>query len=230
MNEPEPPLALNEVQMTSSTREITMANQGETVYIKRSSFDTDWKTANMYNVEQEKMVGFSGTQTGRITSEESALVDTVGMTMTTLEDSVWKCPLSCHCKECTPPFCNVVEMGSSLDMREVQFTTSIKSRSIADIAVDQEPNIRITLPVVDGPPTELNYQIGVNGITPISPALGSVEAYIRAHAMEGAEECPTPCGGGQRLDLVYREKTTASGAVQVFQKNMYYKSGIKIDI
>lgn len=229
VDEPEPPLALNEVQMTSSTRETTLADQGETVYMKRSSVDTNWKTENMYNVEQEKMVGFLGSQTGRITSEESALVDTVGMTMTTLEGEVWQCPLCAYTGHCLPPFCNVMEMGSSLDMKEVQFTTGIKSRSIADIAVDQEPNIRITLPVVDGPPTELTYGIGVNGITPGAPALGSVEAYIRAHAMEGSDECATPCGG-QRLDLVYKEKTTASGAVQVFQKDMYYKSGIRRDI
>jgi len=227
VDEPEPPLFNNEVQMTSSTRETTMADHGKTAYTKRSTVDTNRKTANMYNVEQEKMVGFSGSDTGRITSEESALVDAVGMTMTTLEDSVWKCPFSCLSKECTPPFCNVVEMGSSLDMREVQFTTSIQSRTIADIAVDQEPNIRITLPVVDGPPTELNYRIEAQGGS--SPAIGSVSAYINAHAIDGTIWCPSPCGG-PGIDLVYKEKTTASGAVQLFQKSMYYKSGIKIDI
>ncbi|MCU0633048.1 MAG: hypothetical protein MUC66_08785 [Methanolinea sp.] len=229
IHEPEPPLAINEVQMTSSTRETTMADHGRTVYTKQSSVDTDWKTANMYNVEQQKIVGFSGTETGRITSEESTLVDTVGMTMTTLEGEVWQCPLCAYTGECLPPFCNIVEMGSSLDMREVQFTTRIESRSIADVAVDEEPNIRITLPIVDGPPTELNYEIGVNGITPVSPARGSVAAYIRVHAIEGSDQCATPCGG-PRLDLIYQEKTTASGDVQIFQKNMYYESGIKRDI
>jgi hypothetical protein len=229
IDEPEPPLFNNEVQMTSSTRETTMADNGRTAYTKRSTVDTHWKTANMYNVEQEKMVGFQGSETGRITSDESALVDAVGMTMTTLEDRVWKCPMSCLCKECTPPFCNVVEMGSSLDMREVSFTTSIQSRTIADIAVDQEPNIRITLPVVDGPPTELNYKIEAGGISPGISARGSVAAYINAHLMDGIIDCPNPCGG-PGIDLVYKEKTTASGAVQTFQKSMYYKSGVKIDI
>lgn len=227
--EPEPPLAINEVHMTSSTHETTMADHGRLEYTKQSSIDTGWKTANMYNVDQQKNVGFSGTETGRITSEESALVDTVGMTMTTLEGEVWQCPMCAYTGNCLPPFCNIVEMGSSLDMREVQFTTRIESRSIADVAVDEEPNIRITLPVVDGPPTELNYEIGVNGITPVSSARGSVAAYIRVHALEGAEECATPCGG-PRLDLLYQEKTTASGEVQIFQKNMYYKSGIKREI
>lgn len=229
VDEPEPPLFNNEVQMTSSTRETTMADHGRTAYTKRSTVDTNWKTANMYNVEQEKIVGFSGSDTGRITSEESALVDTVGMTMTTLEGEVWQCPLCAYTGGCLPPFCNIVEMGSSLDMREVQFTTRIESRSIADVAVNEEPNIRITLPVVDGPPTELHYEIGVNGITPFTPARGSVAAYIRAHAMEGSDQCPTPCGG-QRLDLVYQERTTAAGNIETFQKRMYYKSGIKIDI
>lgn len=227
IDEPEPPLFNNEVQITSSTRETTIANQGMTAYTKRSTVDTNWKTANMFNVEQEKMVGFRGSETGRITSDESTLVDSVGMTMTTLEDRVWKCPLRWLPIECTPPFCNVVEMGSSLDMREVQFTTSIQSRTIADIAVDQEPNIRITLPVIDGPPTELNYGIEAQGVS--SPAIGSVSAYINAHAMDGTIWCPSPCGG-PGIDLVYKEKTTASGAVQLFQKHMYYKSGIKIDL
>lgn len=234
IDEPEPPLAINEVQITSSTHETTMANQGRTAYTKRSSVDTNWKTANMYNVEQEKMVGFSGSETGRIISEESALVDAVGMTMTTLEDRVWGCPLCSRSQECLPPFCNVVEMGSSLDMREVQYATSIQSRTIADIAVDGDitgdgVNIRIDLPVVDGPPTELNYEIEAGGISPGIPARGSVAAYINAHVMDGIIDCPSPCGG-PGIDLVYKEKTTASGAVQVFQKNMYYKSGIKSDI
>jgi len=226
VDEPEPPLAENEVQMTVSTRETTLADQGETDYMKRSTIDTNWKTGNMYNVDQEKMVGFSGSQTGRIISEESAAVDTVGMTMTTLEGEVWQCPLCGHTGHCLPPFCNVVEMGSSLDMKEVQFTTDIKSRSIAEIAVDQEPDIRITLPVVDGPPTELNYRIGVTGTSPDAPALGSVEAYVRAHAKEGSNQCATPCGG-EGLDLVYNEKTRASGAVKVFQKDMHYTSGFR---
>jgi len=125
-------------------------------------------------------------------------------------------------------------MGSSLDMREVQYATHLQSRTIADMAVDGDitgdgVNIRIDLPVVDGPPTELNYEIEAGGISPGIPARGSVAAYINAHVMEGGDNCPTPCGG-PRLDLVYKEKTTASGAVQAFQKNMYYKSGIKIDI
>jgi hypothetical protein len=230
LDESEPPLFCNEVQITSSTRETTMADNGRTAYTKRSTVDTDWKTANMYNVEQEKIVGFSGLETGRIISEESALVDAVGMSMTTLEDLVWQCPLHQDVGGCIPPFCNIVEMGSSLDMKEVQFATSIQSRTIADIAVDGnveagEVNIRIDLPVIDGPPTELNYGIAVNGINSVSPARGSVAAYIRAHAMEGTEQCPTPYGG-PRLDLVYQEKTSASGNVQLFHKNMYYRSGI----
>lgn len=231
LQEPEPPLALDEVQITSSTRETTLADHGRTAYTKRSTVDTNWKTANMYNVEQEKMVGFSGTDTGRITSEESALIDSVGMTISVEEKDLWRCPLHGYTQGCLPPFCNIVEMGSSLDMKEVQFTTSLKSRTIAETADegDEGGDIWKTMPVIDGPPTELAYAIGVNGITPVTPARGSVAAYIRAHAMEGSDQCPTPCGG-QRLDLVYQERTTAAGNIETFQKSMYYKSGIKIDI
>jgi|GEM_PF-671288 len=228
LEEPEPPLAPDEVQITSSTRENTLADHGKTVYAKRSLVDTNWKTANMYNVNQEKMVGFSGMDTGKITSDESALIDSVGMTISIEEQKLWYCPLNCYTQKCLPPFCNVVETGSSLDMKEVQFTTSIKSRNIAEIANEGDEGLNIfkTMPVIDGPPTELAYTIGVNGISPVTPARGAVEAYIRVHAMEGAEQCPSPCGG-QRLDLVYREKTTAAGYIEAFQKNMHYTSGIR---
>lgn len=227
LKEPEPPLALDEVQITSSTRETTLADHGRTVYTKRSSVDTNWKTANMYNVEQEKMVGFSGSETGRISSDESALIDSVGMTISIEEKDLWRCPLHYYEKGCLPPFCNIVEMGSSIDMKEVQFTTSLKSRTIAEAPDirDEGGDIFKTMPVIDGPPTELNYEIGVNGITPVTPARGSVGAYIRVHSMEGAGECPGPCGW-QRLDVVYQERTTAAGYVDLFQKNMHYTSGI----
>lgn len=226
VREPEPPLAAREVQMTSSTLETTLADHGSVVYAKQSSVDTNWKTANMYNVDQVKQVGFSGSETGRISSDESALVDVMGMPMPTLDDEVWQCPFSTlYPTRCLPPFCNIVEMGSSVTMKDVQYTTSIESRSIADVAEIGGANIRIALPVIDGPPTELNYAIDVGGAGSPVPAQGSVAAFINTHTMDGTINCPRPAGG-VAAEHIYNEKTTASGTVLVFQKDMHYLSGI----
>lgn len=223
---PEPPLNDHEVQATISTGELTQADNGILSYAKTTTVDTASKTANMYNVRQEKVVGFSGSQTGRIVSEESALVDSAGNTLPTLDGAVMSCPWSSLLVgECTPPFCGVAEMGSMVNMREVSFSTGIDARAIAEVAVNGDHGIRIIVPVVDGPPTELGYGIELGGPSPAGPANGSVSAHVRIHALDGNPECATPCGGPV-VDLAYAERTTASGLVETFKKRMHYRSGI----
>ncbi len=221
---PEPPLDTEEVQMVLSTREQTLADQGVTTYTKQSSIDTTWKTANMFNVQQQKIVSFIGSDSGRIISEESALVDAAGNSISTPDGLGYVCPFArAMMDECTPRFCNIVEMGSRLDMSEVQFTTEIDARTLAnsDPSTQGDQGSEI-VPIIDGPPTELGYGIRVTGVGQDSAAVGSAEAYMNAHIMEGRRACPFPS-----VDIVYNERTTATGFVGLFQKNMHYESGIR---
>ncbi len=232
VHSPEPPLQNGEVQMISSTRENTMADQGATVYAKQSSIDTNWKTANQFNVEQQKAISFTGYETGRIASEESALVDAAGKSMTTLGKTIGLCPFTnSELRNCLPPFCNIVEMGSSLDMQDVTFSTDLESRTIAALAVNtgspagQGATAQTAFPVIDGPPTELNYGIRVDGAGHNDVATGSVTAYLNARILDGSGGCPTIPGLG--ADIVYNERTTTSGVIDLFEKSMQYESGIR---
>lgn len=229
---PEPPLNMNEVQMVNSVRENTLADQGITSYTKQSSLDTDWQTSNIFNVEQQKLVSFIGSDTGSIVSEESALIDAAGNTMTTVGQSLGRCPFANErFGNCVPPFCNIVEMGSSLNMKEVQFSTDLESRTIAPLAIGSgspsgdAPTVQVNLPVIDGPPTELNYGIRITGVTMASPAVGNAEAYIKTHIMDGSETCPNLPGLG--ADITYNERTTARGQMNLFSKDMNYYSGLQ---
>lgn len=228
---PEPPLNMNEVQMVSSMRENTIADQGVISYTKQSTIDTDWKPANMFNVEQQKLVNFIGSDTGRIVSEESALLDAAGKAVTTVGRSLATCPFAnSKMDECVPAFCNIVEIGSSINMKEVQFSTDFESRTIAQLAIDtgtpmeEGATVQIPLPVLDGPPAELNYGIRVTGIGGITPAIGSADAYVRSRILEGNDLCPSCAGLG--IDISYNEKTNARGYVELFQKDIHYDSGI----
>lgn len=228
----EPPLQNSEVQMVSSTRETTMADQGLTAYTKQCSVDTNWKAENQFNVEQQKTVSFTGYDTGRIASEESALVDASGRSMTTLGKSIGLCPFTnSELRNCFPPFCNIVETGSSLDMREVTFSTDLESRTIAALAVNtgspagQGATAQTALPVIDGPPTELNYGIRLDGAGQNGAATGSVAAHMSVRILDGSGGCPTLPGLG--ADIVYNERTTATGIIDLFQKDMHYESGIR---
>ncbi|MCQ8894318.1 MAG: hypothetical protein NQU46_06775 [Methanolinea sp.] len=187
----------------------------------------------MFNVEQRKAVGFAGTATGRIVSDESALIDGAGATIQTAGRQLGSCPFLNDCiGNCVPPFCTIVEMGSMLDMKEVQFASEVKSRTIAKVAIESgesssdEPAAQVAFPVIDGPPTTLVYGIRVTGPGQAPAAVGDVMAYMNVHAQDGSPGCPGS-SLAKGIDLVYKEKTTAGGYVSLFEKKMQYESGIQ---
>lgn len=209
-----------EVQFTTSYREDTLADPGQVTYTKSLSVDTRNQVANQENVEAEKIVAYVGDETGLIYSTESLLLDTAGQYG--WSGDLFLCPFASGISDVTPQFCTIAEMGSIAGMKQMTMTTSAGDRFIA---------------ATGDVPISLDYDITVSGVED-SPAIGGITAYIQVHSMEGRMMEMWDMGSfvpefdwgssyrpGLASDLVYREETTASGAISGFGKQMSYTSG-----
>ena len=81
------------------------------------------------------------------------------------------------------------------------------------------------LPIVDGPPVEMDYRINLIGLRAGNAAEGSAMAYFKTHKLEGGRECPSGFSGAAQ-EITYSEVTTASGSIRQFQKITNYQSGM----
>jgi hypothetical protein len=212
-------LALSQVQYVSSYSENTIADQGYTSYARTMAIDTANKVGNQYNVRADKVVEFIGSDTGRMISEESLLLDGVGMELSTAD--IMLCPFASTTYSSIPQFCNIIEVGSSADVTLASLTTSADERHVMATA---------------DPAVAVDYSTKVTGFSDI-PAMGSATAYINVHIQEGRQGYNARVGalGGplgyiadpKAEDLVYSEVSTASGEISLFQKVMNYQSGMR---
>lgn len=214
------PKVAGEMQYVTSYNEDTIADSGLSSYTKTLNIDTRNKVANQENFNAVKLVDFVGSNTGAITSDESLLLDTAGEIGGT--EDLFTCPFGSNLLEYYPQFCNIEEMGNTLNMRQMSLSTSASDRFTA-VSADT--------------PITMDYTILVNGVGD-APALGDVTAYMNVHSMEGRlEKMWDGYQEGDRvaillrpelaLDNVYNEETTARGAIYHFQKDMSYTSGFR---
>jgi hypothetical protein len=208
---------------TSSYSENTIADQGLIMYTKAITTDTAGMAAeNQYNVVTDKLIEFIGSETGRMVSDESTLLDGAGTSF--YDGEILLCPFASGTYTINPPFCNIVEEGSSVDLTLGSLTTATEERHIMQLAGKSNlEGLDADLPV-STPGVELNYDIKLTGFGDI-PATGSALAYMNVHIQEARDRLY----GGQEQkaeDLVYTESTTAAGDITLFQKMMKYNSKI----
>jgi len=226
---PAPPLPPTSIIYTSSYSESTLADQGLITYQKAADFDTAGMAApNQYNLATEKLVEFVGSGTGRMTSEEQVTVDGAS----TGQDAPYltlSCPFAALDDESyIPPFCNIVQEGSSVDLTMGSLSTETRERFIMVAVPDTTPSsfgIAWPYPLAD-PGTEADYSITLTGFGDL-PASGSATAYMNAHVQEGRDVIRDGTGPyGSRYpkseDLAYSESTTVSGDITVFSKELNY--------
>ncbi len=193
-----PPLTPTERQYTMSYTENSILDQGYGEYTKQMNLDTQSKVANQFNFQATKQVDFVTDQLGRITTTEDLLLDGAGNGSST--NNMFICPFATQVADTIPPYCNVVEMGSSFDGTAVSMATSANERHVIATA---------------DPGVAMNYDISAAGV-------GTAAAWINAHIMEGrAYDANT---ANKAIDLTYSEKTTSSGVIQNFAKDMSYVS------
>jgi hypothetical protein len=218
----EPPLFFYmDAVYASSYTENTIADQGFITYNKGITTDTEGMVAeNQYNVVTDKVVEFIGSDTGRMISDESTLLDGAGTPF--YDEYIMLCPFASGEYNWNPSFCNVVEEGSRVDLTTGSLTTGTSQRHIMPLSLDITVTGGWDLPASDAG-TELDYNMKLTGFGDI-PAAGSAEAFMNVHIQEGRTF--TFYDSLKAEDLVYSESSTAAGDIILFQKVMNYKSQI----
>jgi len=227
-------VSLPERQAVMSYTESVLADNGYSEFNEMQSMDTGNKVANQKNFasnEQFDYVAFSDAM-GRATTSESLLLDLVSQGSLAADRFI--CPFATGDQGFIPPYCNVYEMGSSFTGTQVSEVTQAGTNFIAKSA---------------DVPTQASYSIGLSGT-------GSAAAWINTHVMEGrtagywvlfdddtgyeiefwnydmntgaiADGIHSGNGFMQGVDLVYKEKTTASGVIEAFSKSMAVQDGVR---
>jgi hypothetical protein len=221
----EPPLnSAGEVQMSDAYTENTIADQGLITYVKSMGIETGYQPENLQNIEATRILTFQGTSMGRAVSDEMTTLDTAGTATSLLGFDPYDCPFAQAIGNCSPPFCNIVQSGSSLDITTGSLATDLGARTVGVYAYGPDEKWP-PLPRVDTAPVALDYSVRLTGIDPADPAEGSIAAFIKVHIQDGGHGCPVRAGKAQ--DLVYSEETTATGSITLFDKLMQYESGLK---
>jgi hypothetical protein len=203
-----------QVQYTVAYDETTTAFSGAVTYNKGLSLNTGNKVASQNNVQADKIVTFEGNDAGTIVSSESIMVDGAGQFDWTASKML--CPFAASTSTLIPPFCNIVQTGSSVDLTTGRFVTSTHERSVA---------------ATSDPGVEAGHDIDVTGIGN-GPALGSAAAYIKVHDQEGRAAITYLFIGATEFDvhktedLQYSETSLAFPTIAKFSKSMDYKSGL----
>jgi hypothetical protein len=221
VSEPEPPLNPGgEVQSHVVYSEDTQANMGIISYRKNSEVDTHPQVGSTYNVQNERLITFTGIGAGKILSTEDIVMDNVGNCTRTSE--AVSCPFAADEFAAIPSFCNKFEAGSNLDMSLVSLHTSAGTRNVNKPAnLDEWPPI----PSADDPALA-KYLIQVTTLGGGIPSEGSVSAYLKLTTNEGRSEfagCPYLF---QQVKV--EESRSISGKIQLFDYLVNYQSGISI--
>jgi hypothetical protein len=216
---PGTPVPPGEVQYTTGYNEEVTAVSGSINYQKTMTICTSNKTAGEDNIAGDRLLTFIGGDGGRMTTSEEIFLDGAGAQ--TVSANQVCCPFVGTANPFFPPFCNIVESGSSADISTGSISTSAGMRFIGASA---------DVPVAE------TYSINVKGVTGFegASAIGTVNAFMKAHLQEGIEQQiprwhPTDIIGftpGKAEDLSYSETSMASGAIHSFTKDIQYQSGI----
>ncbi len=238
-----------QVQYSTTYDASTIAQHGQTTFIKTMGVNTGNKLLSQSNVKATTEATYLATgDGGNILGTENIMID--GSAMATPASDRILCPFGDDQNDIIPAYCNIVQAGSKYDLNVGSVVTTADDRFVGTDA---------TIPVV------LNYAINVKPYTVAgqgtSPAMGTVSAYIKASIKEGRsgytwnddemgpidlpgdylwevnlppwgiteaiiEEYPaevTPSGPAETL--TYSESSSASGIISSFSKTMSYQSG-----
>lgn len=207
---PGAPLKDQQVQYTTGYNAQYSGVSGQTTFVKSMAVGTGNKIADQSNVAAHTDIQFIAIDTGRATNSEDILLDGVANSTTTADAIL--CPFATSVSAVIPPYCNIVQAGSSFDSTLTSTVTNANDRFVGTDS---------TFPVT------LNYNVASKGITlsdgTSSPMIGSAAAYVKVHVQEARNTTTT-----KSEDLVYSETSTASGLINSFSKSVAYQSGFNL--
>ena len=233
-----------QVQYSTTYDASTIAQHGQTTFIKTMGVNTANRLLSQSNVQAKTEATYLATgDGGNILGTENIMIDGAGMA-TPASDRIL-CPFGGNtpASNVIPAYCNIVQAGSAYNLNVGSVVTTADDRFVGTDA---------TLPVV------LNYAINVKPYTVAgqgtSPAMGSTSAYIKASIKEARsgqyfkngttenneehpytwqeqdemwelESLPNGSVTGPAETLTYSESSSASGIISSFSKTMSYQSG-----
>jgi hypothetical protein len=208
-----PPLEEGEKQSVNTYTEATDAKNGVNIeYSKTFNADTGNKVLGTWNTAAHRSIQYetNTAKDGRMTSSEKIVMDVAGNFADTAEEFL--CPFAEGKSDYCPAFCNIVQMGSNMDVTYVNVVTDAAKRDIQ---------------AVSDFPLEAQYSINAKGVLVETsgglvqqPATGSISAFMDVHTQEARADNDVP-----EADFVYKESTSASGYINSFVKSMYYQDG-----
>jgi hypothetical protein len=216
---PEPPLNPNgEVQSYVSYSEDTQANLGIISYRKDSEVNTKPLVGAQYNVQNERLITFTGIDAGTLLSSEDMMMDNVGTCIPVL----LTCPF-CNSDCCrNPAFCSKVETGSDLDMKLVAVHISGGIRNVNKAGDLNEWPIVPT----DDEPALAQYLVQVNEMGQGKPSVGSVSTYLKISEGDSRSDALDP-----QTDLMQQlkveETRSIKGNIDLFEYQMNFESKLE---
>jgi hypothetical protein len=204
------PLGSHVVQYTTGYNAAYSGISGQTTFVKSMAVGTGNKIADQSNVAAHTDIQFIAIDTGRATNSEDILLD--GVANDTNTANAILCPFATATSVVIPPYCNIVQAGSSFDATLTSTVTNANDRFVGTDS---------SFPVT------LNYNVASKGITlsdgTSSPMIGSAAAYLKVHIQESRNNTTT-----KSEDLVYSESSTASGLINSFAKSVSVQSGFNL--
>jgi hypothetical protein len=218
------PVPPGEVRYTAGYSATLLAGQGTTELEKNMKINSGKE--NSGNVDTRTLLSFIPSNGhGDATFSEDLAIDAAAA-HTTREHS-FSCTFLPDDCPFIPPFCEVVEMGSKSDISQGSVMTSARTRFVDSQGA---PGVSMDYSVASGNPAFSNDP---------RVTTGSIEAHVRAWLGEGrmrnitpphTEDFPDyPAGFVPMMasEIAYSEQTTAHGAIELFSKDMHYRSGVR---
>jgi len=199
-----PPLNSGSYYAASYQEDTQTNGVGYINYDKTLELDTSSALTNQYNIETTKQINFVGINGARILSDESIFVDGTGHASNTANNVI--CVFGTSNSEYIPAFCNVIDMGSSIDMSVANVATTTGARFVASSA---------------DTPVEVYHTIRVDPIDD-SPSIGRAATYIKGSIMEGRSN-----SSGHFENVAFEERTSIDGYISLFDKDMSWLSGVR---
>jgi len=226
-----------ERQAVVSYTESIIADNGYSEFNEMQTMDTanraEMNQKNLKSTEQFDYIA-SETAYGRATTSESMLLDLASQGNGA--SSRFICPFATGDQGLIPAYCNVYEMGSSFTGTAVSMITQANTNFIAkaaDVPTNMDYSVSlagqgsaaawINAHVMEGRTGKvlndyLNVAGGYTDLGVLNPDMSGDIDVVSTDAVMGFM---------QGVDLVYKEKTTASGTIAAFSKSMSVQDAMR---
>jgi hypothetical protein len=196
---------------TVYTEDTQNSEMGYISYDKDLDVSTANKLNGQYNVQAVKQITYLGIDASSVVSNDYMMLDGAGERYGKFDQALM-CPFSTDNE--MPSFCNIVETGSSVNLKVANMNTQMGERFIMKTA---DPGVQIY------------NNVAVGAYDASLPSKGSVSAFIQGSIKEGGPDGDGPRRTSiDRTDLAetvsFKDVTSFSGDITSFGKSMAYTS------